>query len=219
MVLRGDGDGPRVLIAHRVVAPAMAEFQLEGLPAQRQAHDLVTETNAKHRPLPHQFAHDGHSISGSFGVPRAVGQENAIRLQRQRLGSRESGRHHGHITTGIDEVAQNIVLDAEVVSHHAIARSHGFGVPRHVPGFVQGLQPRIRLPAGDAAHKIEIPQSRGLPRSLHSFFRRHGTGDEGPTHGTDGADMARQSAGIDFGGCGDAAFPKVLRQVFSGSPV
>ena len=49
VVLGRDLDLVRGEVLHRVVAAAMAELQLERLPAQRQAEDLMAEADAEDR--------------------------------------------------------------------------------------------------------------------------------------------------------------------------
>src|SRR5579864_587914 len=49
MILRRDFDLASLQLLHRVVGAAVAELQLECLPAHRQAQNLMAETDAKYR--------------------------------------------------------------------------------------------------------------------------------------------------------------------------
>ena len=72
VVLGGDGNLAGLEVLHRLVGPAVAELELEGLAAEGQAHELVAETNAEHRFLPQALADIVDAVGHRRGVAGAV---------------------------------------------------------------------------------------------------------------------------------------------------
>src|SRR5579875_91324 len=76
VVLRGDQYPAVVEILHRVVGAVVAEFHLDGLRTQRDAHQLVAETDAEQGNLCiEEFARRGDRVTACGRIARAVGQE------------------------------------------------------------------------------------------------------------------------------------------------
>ena len=56
VIVRGDFDLAGELVQHRMIRAAMAELQLVGLAAEREAEDLMAEADAEDRRLADQLA-------------------------------------------------------------------------------------------------------------------------------------------------------------------
>jgi hypothetical protein len=123
VVLRSDVHFPGAQILHRLVPTAMAELELEGLRPAGQAEDLVAEADAedgdaRHHDPPGRL--DG--VGAGLGVAGAVGEEDSIGLQGQHIFCRSSRRDDGNIAALSAQLAQDVVLDAEVVGDDVEAR-------------------------------------------------------------------------------------------------
>ena len=56
-----------------------------------------------------------------FGVAGAVGEEDAVGLERQTSSAEVSDGHHGDAAAGVHEAAEDVVLDAVIVGDHVVA--------------------------------------------------------------------------------------------------
>src|SRR5205823_1657780 len=81
VVLAGDLNPARRLVAHRVVGAVVAEPQLERLGAECEPEDLVSEADAEHRHLAEE-AGDGAARTADSSVPDAPGSGPASRRWR-----------------------------------------------------------------------------------------------------------------------------------------
>ena len=116
VVHRDDLDLAGGLVLHRVVRAVMALLHLHGLTADGERHHLVSQTDAEGRDLLlKQFLDDRNGIfAGGGRVARAVGEEDAIGIERQDvLGGRGRG-HDGDVAAGLGEQAQDVALHAVV---------------------------------------------------------------------------------------------------------
>ena len=85
------------------------------LAADREAEHLMAEADAEHRLVLDQCADHRHRIfAGRCRIARAVGEENAVGLERQNVGGRGLRRHHRHLAVIAGELAQDVALDAVV---------------------------------------------------------------------------------------------------------
>ena len=86
VVLAGDGDAAGVQVLHRVVGPVMAELHLEGPRTRGQRQDLVAQADAEGGDAGvDQLPGRPDGVVAGLGVTGAVGQEDAVWLQRQHL--------------------------------------------------------------------------------------------------------------------------------------
>src|SRR6185369_9511149 len=84
MVLRGDFDFAGFHILDRLVAAAMAEFQLEGLAAKCLAENLVSQTNPKYgNTAVHERFNFADDVIQRRRVAGAVRKEDSRRLEFQ----------------------------------------------------------------------------------------------------------------------------------------
>ncbi len=102
-------------ILHRVIGAVMALMHFHGLGADREAKHLVAEADAEYRLLLDQGADHRHRIvAGGGRVARAVGEENAVGLERQNIDRGGRRRHHRDLAGIAGELAQNVALDAVI---------------------------------------------------------------------------------------------------------
>ena len=83
VVLARDLDPPGREIAHRMIATVMPEPELERGRAQRERHDLVTETDAEDRQLPEERGDVVARVVDRARIARTVREEHAVGLARQ----------------------------------------------------------------------------------------------------------------------------------------
>ena len=81
VVLGGDLYLAGCQIHHRMVAAPVAEFELVSPSPQGQPHDLVTETDAKHRHPADQHSDIFLGVGHGIRITRAVREEHAVRLK------------------------------------------------------------------------------------------------------------------------------------------
>ena len=68
------------------------------------------------RPIISRMARDG--VVDRLGIAGAVREEDAVGLERQHVFRGGLGRNHRHAAAFARQHAQNVLLDAEVISHH-----------------------------------------------------------------------------------------------------
>jgi hypothetical protein len=93
----------------------MAELHLDRLAHRGERQQLVAEADAEGRHLratSSRIALD--RVIARLGIAGAVGEEDAVRLQRQHLGGGGGGRQHGEAAAALGQHAQDVALDAVV---------------------------------------------------------------------------------------------------------
>ena len=73
MILACHLNFPGEKIFHRVIAPAMSEFQLIRLGAVSQTDNLMSQTNTEDRQFSAQLLYQCNYRFHIFGIPRSVG--------------------------------------------------------------------------------------------------------------------------------------------------
>ena len=135
MILRGDFDLLGEQVLYGVIRAVVAKFQLEGFAAQGQAAQLVTEANAEYRDATDELANIFDSVINRLGIAGPIGKKHAIGTHFQdffRCGLR---RHDADFAVMIDEQAQNVLLNAEIISDYfEIARFPGGSGFAHLLG-------------------------------------------------------------------------------------
>src|ERR1700682_1408331 len=132
-----------------MICTAMSELQLVSLAAECVAEDLVAEADAENGGLADKAA-DLAGLRGEHtGIARAVGQEHTIGFEREYVVRAGSRGHHGHARANLDQTAQDVALDSEIVSHHVAARLGGGSNEIRGRARNHGLVPLI---AGGRAH-------------------------------------------------------------------
>src|SRR5271155_3949641 len=85
MVVRGDLDLAAGQLLHWMIPAVVAEFQLEGFTSERDAGNLVSQTNPENRLPSHQASNVVDGVRTGLGIARPVRQKNAVGLQRQHV--------------------------------------------------------------------------------------------------------------------------------------
>ena len=113
----------------------------------------MAEADTEEWNLAEQLADVLLGISDRLRVPGAVAEENAIRLHRQNFFCGCIGRHNSDGTAFTDQVAQDVVFDAEVVGNHLVlGRTLLFFITvGQIPG---PLIPVVNLLTGHFLHEI-----------------------------------------------------------------
>ncbi len=118
VVLGGDLHPPGGLVLHRLVGPAMAELELEGLRPSGQREKLVAQADAENRFLAQQIADCLLGVDDRLGVARTVGEKHPVRSLRQHLlGAGRAGQNR-HPATHVEQMPGDVPLEAEVQRHH-----------------------------------------------------------------------------------------------------
>ena len=93
VILRGDLDLFGEAVQHRLVGPAVAEFEFEGVAAEGEAEKLVAEADAEYRLAGgDQVFHRLNGVADGGGVPGAVREEDAVGIVGEHfLGRRGAG--------------------------------------------------------------------------------------------------------------------------------
>src|SRR4051812_337016 len=115
MVLRGDFDAARFEVLHRLIAAAMAEFQLERFAAKGLAEDLVAQTNPKNRDIGLDQVADGFDrVAQCRWIAGAIRKKNPGGLVPQRILSGSGGRQDAHAETPLPQAPQNVVFHSVI---------------------------------------------------------------------------------------------------------
>ncbi len=176
VVLGRDLDFACLQVLDRMIAAMVAELELVGLAAQREAEQLMSQTDAEQGRLALQLADGVLGILQRLWVARAVGEEDPVRMQRQYVGGGRLRRHNRHAAVLPSQHAQNILLDAEVIGHHV-----------------------HRLPSGRVVKRQQLIPSPialvgGCP--LIRLLRAHDTRQVGAVHGAMGTRFGDQRLDI-----------------------
>ena len=60
-----------------------------------------------------------------LGIAGAVGEKDAVGLEREHVLRGGQRRHHRHAAARLHQPPQDVVLDAEIVGHHVVPRLGG----------------------------------------------------------------------------------------------
>src|SRR4051794_3678224 len=93
----------------------MSELQFKGAPAERVAEHLMTETDAKDRLLSHQPTYRLMCVWQRARIARAIGEEVAVRIQREHLFRRCLCRNNRDAESLPPQTAQDVFFDAVIV--------------------------------------------------------------------------------------------------------
>ncbi len=154
-------------------------------------------------------------------IARAVGQEDAVRVERQRVGRGRLRRHHGDLAAALGQHAQDVALDAVVEGDDVV-----FGIvllavaAAQLPlgfGEVVGLLDRHDLGQVHAGQARE--RARQFERLRFVRLVALGAGDDGAGLGALLAQEAGQLAGIDAGDRDDVLGLQVVGQRLGGAEV
>ena len=81
MVVGRDFDLAGGVVAHRVIAAVVPEFQFVGLPSQGETGKLMAKADSKHRDAAEELLNGADGVIDRFGIAGAVGEEDAVGLE------------------------------------------------------------------------------------------------------------------------------------------
>ena len=85
----------------------------------------MAQADAEDGLLADELADVGDLRLERLGIAGTVGEEDAVGLERQHIFGGGQRRNHGDAAADLHQAPQNVVFDAEIVSHHVIARLRG----------------------------------------------------------------------------------------------
>src|SRR5579872_2549821 len=165
MVMRGDLDLPGLQLLHRMIPAMMPELQLERFPAQRYPRELMPQANSEDRLPPHEPSNRIDRIRAGLGIAGAVGKKYAVRFQSQHIFRWSLRRNDGHFASLAAQLAQNVLLDAEIVGDDVESRRLIFHA-NHSHRFVRAFAdfPYVGALRADLFCQIRSVHLRDRPR-------------------------------------------------------
>ena len=225
MVLGGDGDAAFFGVLDGLVTAAMAELQLIGRGADGVRDDLVAEADAEDRVGLDEVGDGFVGVLQGGGVARAVGQEDAIRIEGADLGRRGAGREDVDVEAGSDEATEDRGLGAEVIGRDAELLGAVLGLVEVRARNGEGLAVAgggvevIRGLAGDVLDEVGADGAGPGAGALEGFLVGDAFGGEAGLHDAGGAQLLGERAGVDALDAGNAILREPATQVGGGAPV
>src|SRR6266446_7753590 len=105
-----------------MISAVVSEFQLESFASERYASKLMSQADSENGLTSHQAPDIIDCIGAGLGIAGAVRQKYSVGLQGQHVFSRRLRRDHRHLAAFTAQLAQDVLLDAEVVSNNMEAR-------------------------------------------------------------------------------------------------
>ena len=210
VVVGGDLDLAGGQILDRLVDATMAELQLVSAKAERTAQQLVTEADAEERVAGVKYlAQQLDFGTGLFRVARAVGEEDAVRVQVLDFGEGDGGGHHVHAAAAFGHAVRGHALDAEVHSGHGVQRLLAFVFAARLDG--------VSLLGGDFVVQAQALHRRGVLDILKqlldglelagSGIDQSLAGEDAGAHHACGTQVAYQLTGVDMAQANDTKLP------------
>jgi hypothetical protein len=186
----------------------------------------VAEADAENGDAAEKLLNIFDGVAYGLGVTGAVRKENAVGLQFHDVLSGHLRRHDPDIAVMIDEKAQDILLDAEVVGSNAeFARvgnpagfAHGFG-PRRNSELDGAFLPAVGFLAGDVARELLSGHQRNLFGFVDQLVGWRAVGGHDAAKRTDVANVAYERARIDIPDGGNFVAIQIKLSGFGGAPV
>ncbi|MEY3111178.1 MAG: ATP-dependent helicase RecG [Actinomycetota bacterium] len=201
VILARDFHSSRAQVAHRMVGTVMTEGQLEGLAAEREGQQLMTETDTEHGGPAFDERADGlRSTSDDLGIARTVREEDSVWRHREHFLCRRTRRYDPD-GRDLREARQDRRLDAEVEGNHLESTRTDV----------------IRLRCRHLCHQVD-PARANLGASDGQQFI-YPTSTEGPWHGAGVAQDSCQTSGVDPTDSLDAMRGEIRIEVVVASPV
>ena len=165
----------------------------------------MPQADAEHGPGADELPAGLDGIVQRAGIAGAVGQEEAVRRQRQGFGRGGRRRYHGDPAALFHQFSDDVLLDPVVEGDHVKA-----GIGR--TGF-------IGLRAGHALDHVHPFQALPLPGSAHQTLRVQILGGQGRVHHAVKAHPSGQLPGVDAFYADDVVFLQVGGQALGRAPV
>ena len=175
--------------SHRMVGPVVAERELPGAGAERQAEHLVAQADPEDGDLAEQAGHHVHHRPQGGGVAGPVGQEHPVGAPGEDVGGRCGRRDHLDVEPPGGELGEDVPLDPEVVGDD-VAGAAGADTEGVVRGHIHPQLPPLHSPVGGG----EVTQLVGPPdwpdRRRHRPCGAEPPGEHAGVHLADGHDPA-----------------------------
>jgi hypothetical protein len=112
-----------------MVGAVVAELHLHRLRARGEPEELVAQADSEDRGAgADDLADRLDGVVARLRIPGAVGEEDAVGLQRQRILRRRGRGKHRDPAAALGQVAKDVVLHAVVERDHVEFRASGFPV-------------------------------------------------------------------------------------------
>jgi hypothetical protein len=219
VIVRGNLHLAGDAVEHGLVGAAVAELQLVGLPAEREAEDLVAEADAEHGYLADQSTHLSGLELERLGIPGPIGEEHSIGIARQDFLRGGQRGDDGDAAAHMDETTQDVALDPEVVRHDVETR-----LGRSVDGLrrrasLHRLRPGVGFLGGDARGQIEAGHRRTASGPCDQLIVGGAGGGQHAAHDALVSQVAHQRARVDLGNHRDVVGGEELLGVLIRAPV
>src|ERR1700691_5038415 len=157
-------------LLHRMISAMMAKFELKGLAAERDAGQLMPQANPEDRLASHESPNVIDSVSTGLGITGPGRQGNSVRLQCKYVLRRGLRRNDGPLAALSAQLAQNVLLDAEIIGDHMKARRLVF-YSNNLVGQVRALSrlPHICVIGRDHSGEILAIHLRDRQRFGYEF--------------------------------------------------
>src|SRR5581483_1896027 len=101
-----------------MVTAMVSEFQLEGFSPQRDSRQLVSKADTEDRLPSHQAPNVVHRVGARLGISRAIRQEYSVGFQSEHIFGFGLCGDDRDLAALAAQLAQDVVLDAEVVGDY-----------------------------------------------------------------------------------------------------
>src|SRR2546422_3192159 len=208
-----------------MIRAMMAELQLERLASEREAAKLMPQADAEYRYAPRQLANRFDGVIDRLRIARSIGQKNPVGLERQNVLGRSLGGNDLHVAVMIDQQAQDVLLDAEIVGRHAeprrvvlIVRTAHLLRPGRSRKFDRATLPFVRLAARHAARQLLPCHGRRLFGLKDTLLGCRSVRGHDAAQSADISYVPHQGARIDIPDDGDFVPVEVELRRFRGTP-
>src|SRR4030095_14848612 len=142
-------------VQYRLIPSMVPELQLERLSTKRQTHDLVAQTNPEDRFLPEQVLHVPNRVVHGLRIARTIGKKDAVGLEVQNFLSWSLRWHDGNAPSQMNQIAQDVGLDTEVVRDDMAIRWFSACKAGELDECQRFIRSGIRLLDADSAGEVQ----------------------------------------------------------------
>ncbi len=221
MILAGDFDlfGE----AAGLVEAPVTKFELEGFGSKGEAEDLVAHADAEDRGRQvEEFLNGFDALGDDGGIPRAVGEEDAVGVVAEDLVDRAVDGHDDDAAAMAGEAAQDVAFDAEVEGDDgegSLGGAAGIKGWAEFPVGFGGFGPVVSLGGADGFNEVEAFHGGGVLDNVEEVEGVEDFGGDGSVHGSAGSKASGKGAGVDAVDAGDVVVFEILVEGLGRSPV
>ncbi len=226
MILGGDFHLIGKEVFHGMIGTVMTELQFKGFSAERDAAELMAETNAEDRDAAGKLSDAFLRVGNGLRIAGAIRKEHTIRAEGEDVFCGSFRRDDSDFAVMIDEQTQNVLLDAKIVGDHFEFATVGSRTrfahllrPRRGSELDGPLLPIVGFAARNAAGKL-LPGHQGeLLGFEHELVGRRAIGGDHAAKRTNLADVKHQGARIDVPDNGNFVAIEIELRAFAGTIV